>query len=57
MQFVPVQATGEAKAADGHAEALRMFKIAKDSANKALRDRRRHAHVAAGSERPEPGDA
>jgi transposase len=29
------QATAEAKAADGHAEAIRLFKIAKDSANKA----------------------
>lgn len=29
------RATGEAKAGDGHVEAIRMFKIAKDSANKA----------------------
>jgi transposase len=29
------QATAEAKAGDGHAEAIRMFKLAKDSANKA----------------------
>jgi transposase len=29
------QATAEAKAGDGHVEAIRMFKIAKDSANKA----------------------
>lgn len=29
------QATAEAKTSDGHAEAIRMFKIAKDSANKA----------------------